>query len=1189
MGDEKENASFMDLAGEGLAELDSTSLNRFSRQNAALGAETTAKLIRMKVIVVGCRGVGIETAKNLALQGVGAITLVDASPTAARDTGCNFFLFDDDAKNGTPRVVASAPRLQELNPMCAVKVADSLTNELICSHNALVITQYKPFPELIALDNYCRENKVSFFYAYTGGISASIFVDHGPNHVVTDPNGERPVKKLITDVTPLAGAAECLVRYDTPDGGEATGIDSGHYEISEVEGIDGINGGLFEVSHPYSDPVKTIRISFAAKEGSAYVKGGILVEKKVAKAHPMEALSVKLKSPGDAFSGTLTQTDLLSFSEHQQHLAFAAVNSFAIRKGGMYPRVGSEEDAAEVVAVAKSLLAEKEVDLGEDFEVDEKLVRRTALFAAVELQPMSAFIGGVLAQEVVKCTGKFTPMPGFMHFSAPETLPADYPLGAALCAPRNHRNDELAAVFGWPFVESLGNLKYFMVGCGALGCEFMKNFALNGLFCGPEGRLVVTDADRIELSNLSRQFLFREHNVGQPKSRAAGAMATVMNANFKVTALELFVGPKSEDTFNDDFWLGLDGVCNALDNMEARLYVDAQCVKYEKSLLESGTMGTSGNIDTISPHKTKTYADGGNAAEGGGVPMCTLRNFPHLTDHCIEWARDQFALLFVKLGKAADNYLSLPAAFEREKLDLTESEPSIAIFEINSVRSLVRAAKAPSMQTAAQLAWDMFHYLFRDRILDLQALFPRDSRMVDEKTGADQGPFWSEKKRYPTVAMYDEDDETHTGFMLAATCLFAVLLGVEPPKREEDTQWLAQYRTADKAWIKATVKGLSAPVYTPVAVARPGEAVDDEALKAAKRATCQGLLEALRYEAAQLPSSGLPQLEPADFEKDDDLNFHIEFTTTCANLRCDNYAIKRTDFQACKVIAGKIIAAIATTTAAVCGLVMLELFKLAQSKPADDLMNRQIGLAVNNYTSFSQDPPKKLSTFTERIVPAAADLPPDAFDENGKIKEEYVESTVKRAYPEGHSVWDKLPCPASITLKEFAAWLLEQHGLKLGSWDFVYGTKKGSDGAVNGVSTRVFPPKPQLDYSLLPALDLTKAQAMQALMKTPAASRAVQQYLALWAECKEKGAVPTQPTASDLADVITESSTLLQVLNKMARVAEDALASGAIDSKTVTTLAGRRFWLLPGKDTPACSHAETGEDIENMAAIKFIL
>lgn len=58
------------------------------------------------------------------------------------------------------------------------------------------------------------------------------------------------------------------------------------------------------------------------------------------------------------------------------------------------------------------------------------------------------------------------------------------------------------------------------------------------------------------------------------------------------------------------------------------------------------------------------------------------------------------------------------------------------------------------------------------------------------------------------------------------------------------------------------------------------------------------------------------QPEPADFEKDDDLNFHISFVTSCANLRCDNYTLKRTDFHACKVIAGKIIAAIATTTAA---------------------------------------------------------------------------------------------------------------------------------------------------------------------------------------------------------------------------------------------------------------------------------
>jgi ubiquitin-activating enzyme E1 len=191
--------------------------------------------------------------------------------------------------------------------------------------------------------------------------------------------------------------------------------------------------------------------------------------------------------------------------------------------------------------------------------------------------------------------GKFTPIPGFLHFSSSESLPDERP-PAEHTAPRNHRNDEVAAIYGWPFVEKLGNLKYFMVGCGALGCEFLKNFALNGACCGPDGWMCVTDADRIETSNLTSHFLFREHNVGQPKSRVAGAVLSQMNPAFKVRSLELFVGPKNEDTFNDEFWMALDGVCNALDNMEARDYVDGQCVKYEKSLLESGTMGTSGNV-----------------------------------------------------------------------------------------------------------------------------------------------------------------------------------------------------------------------------------------------------------------------------------------------------------------------------------------------------------------------------------------------------------------------------------------------------------------------------------------------------------------------------------------------------------------------------------------------------------------
>lgn len=76
-------------------------------------------------------------------------------------------------------------------------------------------------------------------------------------------------------------------------------------------------------------------------------------------------------------------------------------------------------------------------------------------------------------------------------------------------------------------------------------------------------------------------------------------------------------------------------------------------------------------------------------------------------------------------------------------------------------------------------------------------------------------------------------------------------------------------------------------------------------------------------------------LKAIEFEKDDDTNHHIDFVTACANLRAANYDIAMADRHRVKGIAGKIIPAIATTTAMVAGLVGLELYKVAHR--IDDL------------------------------------------------------------------------------------------------------------------------------------------------------------------------------------------------------------------------------------------------------------
>lgn len=65
------------------------------------------------------------------------------------------------------------------------------------------------------------------------------------------------------------------------------------------------------------------------------------------------------------------------------------------------------------------------------------------------------------------------------------------------------------------------------------------------------------------------------------------------------------------------------------------MYMDRRCVYYRKPLLESGTLGTKGNIQVVIPFLTESYSSSQDPPEKS-IPICTLKNFPNAIEHTLQ-------------------------------------------------------------------------------------------------------------------------------------------------------------------------------------------------------------------------------------------------------------------------------------------------------------------------------------------------------------------------------------------------------------------------------------------------------------------------------------------------------------------------------------------------------------------------
>jgi len=189
----------------------------------------------------------------------------------------------------------------------------------------------------------------------------------------------------------------------------------------------------------------------------------------------------------------------------------------------------------------------------------------------------------------------------------------------------------------------LENVKILVIGAGGLGCELLKDLALMGF-----RNIEVIDMDTIDLSNLNRQFLFRQKDVGRFKSEVAAEFINKRIAGCKVVPHNC----KIQD-FDEDFYRRFHLVACGLDSIVARRWINGMLismVEYDDDgdmiqgtmipMVDGGTEGFKGSARVILPTMTACIDCTLDLFPPQvNFPLCTIAHTPRLPAHCVEYAK----------------------------------------------------------------------------------------------------------------------------------------------------------------------------------------------------------------------------------------------------------------------------------------------------------------------------------------------------------------------------------------------------------------------------------------------------------------------------------------------------------------------------------------------------------------------
>ena len=525
---------------------------------------------------------------------------------------------------------------------------------------------------------------------------------------------------------------------------------------------------------------------------------------------------------------------------------------------------------------------------------------------------IGSIIAGIISHELIKTTGKYTPLDNdiFIDMS---------PLSGVHKYTSNysHRSAEF---LDKELIKLIRKQTIFMIGAGALGCEISKNLGMLDFCTGIKSGFYITDMDTVELSNLNRQFLFRNDSINKFKSDEIVKRMEEYAPKMKTLAYREAVGKESDNIFNSVFWKNKSIIVNALDNIEARKYVDSKCVENEKPLFESGTLGSKCNTQTIIPHKTATYSELTDI-DDKTIPMCTIRSFPNKIEHCIEWGLEIFNTIITRPLEDLDMVFNNTNRFTNEMSNPENVYTNIE--RLGLVEKYLDMFMKKNLDSFIELAEYLYDKYFVEPIMDLLHSFPDD---LQDEHGNN---YWSGKKLKPKVTSFKENGKDF------AKELFK-LVSINIDLGEWSDECLNTFVSEKKTY---NCKKISINEEKDKVNIECNVCVDD----------C--IIQTKKILARSAGNKYV--INSVSYDKDDESL--VDMMAVLCNQRAAIYNINIADKLDIKLISGRIIPALCTTTTVIAGFVILEILKyLIERRPSDININ----LAVNQYIMFDSYKPK---------------------------------------------------------------------------------------------------------------------------------------------------------------------------------------------------------------------------------------